>query len=208
VARRPRGRLVIAARIHPGATIHVWDHLVITLRDGDRETAFLSWYAIAWSGSLGAGNVALVEVQDGPSSLAMTVSDTDGLGDRMQRRLRAMGFERRALVDAPVHATFERRPFGRDGFGVRISMQDRAIEAAWRDPTSPIWVLGEGGSFSPDEDIWAAFVESSAASLLIDGVPVSGAPFVDDQWVPKLGRALSSAHAAFSEVRVTPVGRR
>ena len=180
---------------------------MITLRDGDRESAFLSWYAITWSRSLGAGNVALVEVQDGPEALAVTVADTDGLGDRMRRRLQAMGYERRALAGAPVRGTFERRPFGPDGFGVRISMQDRAIDATWRDPTSPIWILGEGGSFSPDEDIWAAFVESPAASLLIDGVPVTGAPFVDDQWVPKLGRALSSAHAAFSEVRVTPMRR-
>lgn len=178
---------------------------MITLRDADRETAFFSWYAIAWSATLGAGNVALLEVPYGPRAIAVTFTDDDGLGQRMQERLRGMAYDRPALAAAPVHAIFERRPFGPDGFGVRISTPELVVEAAWREPTEPIWVLGEDGGFSPDEDIWAAFVESPAASLLLDGVAVPGAPFVDDQWVSKLGRSLSSAHAALSEVRVTPI---
>lgn len=49
---------------HPGAVIHCWDHLVITLRDGPdgAETGFLSLYAITYSASLGAGHVAIVEI--------------------------------------------------------------------------------------------------------------------------------------------------
>ena len=36
-------------RQHPARrdVIHIWDHLVITLRDGERETASLSWYRSA-----------------------------------------------------------------------------------------------------------------------------------------------------------------
>jgi hypothetical protein len=195
---------VTAARIHPGAAIHVWDHLVITLRDEDRETAFLSWYAITWSAALGSGNVALLEVTGRPRELAVTLSDTDGLADRMQRRLRDMGLSRPAIAGPIVEATFERRPFRADGFGVRISAPDLVVDATWSQPTAPMWMLGEGGGFSPTEDIWAAFVEAPSAALVVDDASVPGAPYVDDQWVPKLARALSSAHAAFSEVRVTP----
>ena len=56
------------ARTHPGAVIHCWDHLVITLRDAaGRETGFLSLYAIAYSASLGAGHVAVVEIPTSPA---------------------------------------------------------------------------------------------------------------------------------------------
>jgi hypothetical protein len=194
------------ARILPGAMIHVWDHLVITLRDGERETAFLSWYAITWSKSLGAGNVALLEVPE--RSIAMTLTDDRGLGERQQARLRGMGTERAALADDPVRATFERSPFGSGGFGVRIVTSTTTIEARWLDVSEPFWVDGSFGGFSPTEDIWAAFVEAPRARLTIDGMAVAGVPFVDEVWVPKLGRSLSSAHAAFSEVRVAPVASR
>jgi hypothetical protein len=194
---------VTGARIHPGVAIHVWDHLVIALRE-DRDTAFLSWYAITWSASLGPGNVALLEVTERPRALAVTLSDTDGLADRMQRRLRGMGLSRPAVAGLIVEATFERQPFGADGFGVRITAPALVVDAAWNQPTAPVWMLGEGGGFSPTEDIWAAFVEAPSATLVIDGASVPGAPYVDNQWVPMLGRAMSSAHAAFSEVRVTP----
>ena len=56
-----------------------------------------------------------------------------------------------------------------------------------------------------DEDIWALFVEAHRASMTVDGRPVVGEPFPDDVWVSKLGRPLSSAHVALSEVRVRPV---
>ena len=193
-----------AARVHPGAMIHIWDHLVITLRDGARETAFLSWYAITWSKALGAGNVALLEVPD--LSLAITVADDPGLGERQQARLRGMGTSRAALESPPVRATFERSPFSPAGFGVRIATPTTVIEARWLEPSEPFWADGEGGGFSPAEDIWSAFVESPKARIAIDGVAVAGSPFSDDVWMPKLGRALSSAHAAFAEVRVIPAG--
>ena len=69
---RPRGReddmtsapqAPKTATIHPGSVIHCWDHLVITLRDeAGAQTGFLSLYAIAYSASLGAGHVALIDV--------------------------------------------------------------------------------------------------------------------------------------------------
>ncbi len=201
------------ASTHPGDVIHCWDHLVITLRDGAGvETGFLSLYAIAYSASLGAGHVALLEVPGAPGGpIVATLTDDPGLGARQQARLGAMGEPRAALAPPPVPARFERIPYGPDGFGFLIrtdaggALGAREIEARWLDPDPPFWVDGEGGGFSDLEDIWAMMVGAPRARLAIDGAVVPGEPFDDDVWQPKLGRSLSSAHGAFSEVRLTPV---
>ena len=200
----------MTAITHPGAVIHCWDHLVITLRGLDGSvTAFLSLYAIAYSKSLGAGHVALLEVPAWPGGpFATTLTDDPGLGRRQQDRLRAMGDERMVRTGQPRLARFEREPFGPSGFGFRITADVGEISARWEDPEPPFWVDGQAGGFSPTEDIWAMFVAARRATLAIGGAQVPGAPFEDDVWLPKLGRALSSAHGAFAEVRVEPVNGR
>ena len=199
------------AIIHPGAVIHYWDHLVITLRDGatGAETGFLSLYAITYSASLGAGHVALVEVPGaGAAGLAATFTDDIGLGERQQARLKAMGEARPALHAPPVEARFERIPYDSDGFGFRVISADHRIEARWEAPDPPFWVDGQHGGFHDSEDIWAMMVGASRARLIVGGRETPGAPFEDDVWTPKLGRPLSSAHGAFAEVRVTPISDR
>jgi hypothetical protein len=200
----------VTAITHPGAVIHCWDHLVLTLRDpAGTETAFLSLYAIAYSRSLGAGHVALLEVHDAPAGpIAATLTDDLGLGRRQQDRLQAMGDERMLRTGAPHLARFEREPYDAAGFGFRIHAEVGEIRARWDDPDPPFWVDGQGGGFSPTEDIWAMFVGARDAGLTVGGVRVAGQPFDDDVWVPKLGRSLSSAHGAFAEVRVEPVSGR
>jgi hypothetical protein len=197
----------VTATIHPGAVIHCWDHLVITLRDAaGTDTAFLSLYAIAYSASLGAGHVALLEARTaGGETLVATLTDDPGLGHRQQARLEAMGDRRMLRTGAPQVAQFEREPYGPLGFGFRITSGALTVHARWEDPDPPFWVDGQGGGFSPTEDIWAMFVGARRATLTIDGMAVPGAPFEDDVWVPKFGRSVSSAHGAFAEVRVEPV---
>jgi hypothetical protein len=200
----------VTARIHPGAVIHCWDHLVITLRDpAGSETAFLSLYAIAYSKSLGAGHVALLEVDGAPGgSLAVTLTDDLGLGRRQQDRLSGMGDERMMRTGPPRLAAFERAPYGADGFGFRIRAEIGEVRARWEGLEAPFWVDGQDGGFSPTEDIWAMFVAARSGGLTIGNFVVPGAPFDDDVWLPKLGRSLSSAHGAFAEVRVEPVSDR
>lgn len=195
------------AVIHPGAVIHCWDHLVITLREGPdgAETGFLSLYAITYSASLGPGHVAIVEIP--AAGLAATLADTPGLGERQQARLNGIGEPRPALRGQPVEAAFERIPYGPDGFGFRIQSSDRLIEARWEAPDPPFWVDGQNGGFHDSEDIWALMVGARRARLIVDGVETAGAPFEDAAWQDKLDRTLSSAHGAFAEVRVQPVSR-
>ena len=206
------------AVIHPGAVLHCWDHLVITLRDGPAgsETAFVSLYAVTYSRSLGAGHVAIVEVPaaggdgggGGAGRLVATLTDDPGLGERQQARLIGIGEPRAALREPPVQARFERIPFGPDGFGFRIVTDAHEVEARWDEPDPPFWVDGQNGGFHDLEDIWALMVAARQARVIVDGVAAPGAPFEDDVWIPKLGRPLSSAHGAFSEVRVQPVSGR
>jgi hypothetical protein len=198
------------AIIHPGAAIHCWDHLVITLRDGPdgAETGFISLYAIAYSASLGAGHVALVEAPSaGRGGFVATLTDDLGLGRRQQARLIQMADPRGALRTPPIKATFERIPYGVDGFGFRLATPDHEIEAHWDETDPPFWVDGQNGGFHDSEDIWALMVGARRARLIVDGTAMPGAPFEDDAWMPKLGRTLSSAHGAFAEVRIQPVGR-
>ena len=196
------------AIIHPGAVIHCWDHLVMTLRDGPdgAETGFLSLYAITYSASLGAGHVAIVEIP--AAGLVAMLADAPGLGARQQQRLTGMGEPRAALRRRPVEATFERLPYGPDGFGFRIRTSDRLIEARWEATDPPFWVDGQNGGFHDSEDIWALMVGAHQARLIVDGVETAGAPFEDPEWQDKLGRTFSSAHGAFAEVRVQPVSQR
>ena len=194
------------AAIHAGAVRHVWDHCVITLRDEDgRRTAFLSLYAIAYSATLGAGHVALLRVDDPPGALDLVLTDAPEVGRRMQQRLAAMGHRDVDLRRPPTEATFLRRPAGPDGLGFVIDWPSHTVEARWVDPDPPFWMLAPAPDLTDDEDIWSVFLEARRASVTIDGRAVAGEPFSDDAWVPKVGRALSSAHAALSEVRVTPV---
>ena len=195
----------MTARTHPGSLIHVWDHLVITLRRDDGVETLLSLYAITYSASLGPGHVAFLRGV-GPDGEARTScwSDDAGLGERMQARLRDMGGTGAELTGAVIPATFERHPFRAGGLGFTIRSADETVVARWEAAGQPFWMEGPAPDFSPTEDIWACFVEAHAASITIDGRPIAGEPYIDPVWLPKLGRALSSAHAALSEVRVTP----
>ena len=111
------------------------------------------------------------------------------------------GFELGAPI---VAARFERRPFTADGLGFDITSDGLSVEVRWLESSPPFWMIAPAPDLAPDEDIWAMFVEAHDASVRVGGEAVAGRPFLDDAWVPKLGRPLSSAHVAFSEVRVEP----
>jgi hypothetical protein len=192
----------MTARIVPGPVILIMDHNVITLAEDGRETAFLSWYAVAYSAAWGAGNVALFEV---PSrGIAVTLTDDVAFGERWQDRLRGIGTQRACLGSPPVLASFARRPYRDSAFGVRVTAAGVDLDADWAGATAPIWIDGEHGGFSPTEDIWSAFIEAPDATLTLAGEHLPGRAFPDDAWVRVVDRPLSSAHGAFSEVRVTP----
>ncbi|MBX3029791.1 MAG: hypothetical protein KF809_06500 [Chloroflexi bacterium] len=190
------------ARSHPGEVLHVWDHFVLTLRAGQASTT-LSLYAITWSPEVGTGHVAILSGTDRPTTI---YQDQPGIGERMRRRLLAIGSPAAGLAEAStVDAIIERHPVQDDTMGFAINSAAGVLEATWASLRPPVWTLGPAPAFWEREDIWAVMIEADAARLTLDGVAVPGAPFPDDAWIPKVGRPLSSAHIALAEVRVKPV---
>ena len=184
------------------------DHSVITLRDGGVESGFLSLYDIAFHATLGAGHVALVSVPS--AGLDAVFTDRLELGRRMQTRLLGMGTTLPMLSRDPIVMTgLWRDPWVETWFGYRFRAPGIDFAARWGDLDPPFFAEGPGGGFSDAEDIWSLFVVARSASLVVNGVPAPGAPYDDDVWLPKLGRKVSSAHAALGETRIVPdAGRR
>jgi hypothetical protein len=184
------------------------NHNVITLHEGGRadgaESAFASFYDIAYHHQFGAGVVVLLRVP----SLGVDAVFTDrlDLGRAWQARLRGMGNTDAMLARDPVVVTgLFRDPWIDDWFGYRLRAAGVEIALRWEDLDTPFYAEGPNGGFSPTEDIWSLFVGARSASVIVNGAAAPGAPFDDDVWVPKLGRSVSSAHGAFAETRITPV---
>lgn len=193
--------MVVSARIHPGRVVHVWDHYVVTLRDGGAEHG-VSLYDVHHSPELGGGRACLVR---SPTEAPRLYADDERLGTGMARRLATLPGAAADLPRAATPASFERREL-EGGFGWSIEAPDASVEARWLETRPAIWVAGPAPAFWAAEDIWACFVEADTAAILIDGDRVGGRTFVEEHWRPKLGRSLSSAHVAYAEVRVTPAG--
>jgi hypothetical protein len=192
----------VTARIHPGSIIHVWDHLVIGLRDAGGITCHLSLYAVTWSSQLGGGHVCLIDRRD---ERRVVLADPVDLGPRMRERLQSLGAPGSVDVVPVEAAAFERHPATAATLAWTIRGKRTTVEARWEALEPPVWVEGPAPAFWDREDIWACFVPAARATVTIDGIPAAGEPYDDDVWLPKLGRSLSSAHAALAEVRVMPV---
>ena len=201
----------MTARTHPGSPILVMDHSVITLREGGDpgggETAFLSLYDIAFHATMGAGHVALVSVP--AAGLDAVFTDRLDLGRAMAARLIGMGMTTPMLSREPLLVTdLWRDPWIDGWFGYRFRAPGVDVAARWEDLDAPFFAEGPNGGFSEREDIWSLFVGARSATITVNGARAPGAPFDDDAWLPKLGRALSSAHTALGETRITPSAER
>ena len=193
------------ARIHPGEPILSMDHSVITLRDESGETALLSMYDITYHATMGAGRVALLSVPSAGVDAVFT--DRLDLGRAMQARLLGMGMTMPMLTNPPIVMTGVRRdPWVAGWFGYRFRAPGIEVAARWEDLEPPFFAEGPvaAGGFSATEDIWSFFVGARLASIVVNGRAAPGRPWDDDVWVPKLGRAVSSAHSALGETRITP----
>ena len=191
----------LVARIHRGPVLHCWDHFVIGLRAEAGEETTLSLYAIGYSPTLGSGHVAFLDVADGP---VLAWEDVPGLGSRMKARFQDIDLAGRTVEAAVESARFERHPMTSEGFGFSVRSAGSTLEARWTSPEPAFWTEGPAPAFWEREDIWACFIDAPEAEIRLNERMLPGSAFEDDRWRPKLGRSLSSAHVALSEVRVTP----
>jgi hypothetical protein len=205
-----------AAPIHPGRILQCFDHFVIDLRAADGGAAYFTVYAVEYSPELGTGHVAFLRTRDaGGTELDLTLTDAPDMAARMQARLRAMetgavDMSRgigTSLSQSALRATFLRHPWTEDGVGWTIDADEGpTIEARWLDPAPPIWTAAMAGTFTPTRDILGMLAEFGAAALRLDGDAVSGEPWHDPWWEPRVGRPFSSTHVALAEASLTPAG--
>ncbi|CAN5621301.1 hypothetical protein BH23CHL8_BH23CHL8_22590 [soil metagenome] len=193
----------MAAQVHPGPVVHVWDHFVIGLRAANGGASLLSLYAVAWSPELGRGHICVLDL---PNGQRIVIADPVAIGERMQARLGAMGFEPPGGRVPVARGSFSRPAADGDGLAWSIEFEGGLLEARWERLAAPFWVTGPAPAFRAEEDIWACFVAAGEASIRLAGEALPGVPYDDAGWQPRLGRSLSSAHAALAEVRVTPIG--
>lgn len=212
VAQRAAQR---AAPIHPGRILQCFDHFVIDLRAPDGSAAYFTVYAVEYSPELGTGHVAFLRTRDaGGRELDLTLTDAPQMAGRMQARLRRMSVSvdmsrgiGTSLTQDPVQGAFRRHPWTQDGVGWTIDADDGpTIDARWLLPEPPVWTAAMAGTFTPERDILGMLAAFGAASLLIDGDAVPGAPWPDPWWQARLGRPFSSTHVALAEASLTPAG--
>jgi hypothetical protein len=191
----------LSAPIRQGRVLHVWDHFVLDLRAGDHARAFLSLYAIGFSPSIGAAQVALLKSDSTDGRRDLLLTDDPAAARRMRDRLRALGYGRSSLDVEPTTARFG-RTMTAERMIWRIEWDQSTATATWSalEPAFQLWAPAP--QLVKDEDIAAVFVEAAHARLEIDGRVLEADVAMDNTWVPKVGRPLFASHAALAEVRV------
>jgi hypothetical protein len=182
------------------------DHLQLGLRNGSAAEPhfYLSLYVIPWSRELGAGHVALLRNRGREGTSAdMILTDNLDLGRAQQSQLRAVGYSRVDLSSEPRPASFVRNPIReRDHVRYLISAVDLEIEARWDDLGEAIFAYGPAPQRPDAQRIWSLLFEAGRGTALVNGSDVSGETYAMDNWIPWLGRSLSSAHVARGEILV------
>ncbi len=165
---------------------------------------YLSLYVIPWSRDLGAGHVALLRHRwPGGRSEDMTLTDNPSLARAHQANLRSVGYSRVDLTSEPRPASFARNPLAeQDRIRYLISAPGLDVEARWDDLGEALFAYGPAPQRPDTQRIWSMLFEAGSASAAVNGVAVSGHPYAVESWVEWLGRPLSSAHVARSEILV------
>jgi hypothetical protein len=213
------------ATIDRGRPNLLMDHLQLGLRNGDSRAGggaaggapasgaevaapnphfYLSLYVIPWSRELGAGHVALLRHRwPGGRSEDMTLTDNPSLARAHQANLRSVGYSRVDLTSEPRSASFARNPLPeQDRIRYLISAPGVEVDARWDDLGEALFAYGPAPQRPESQRIWSMLFEASRSSATVNGVAVPGHAYALDSWVDWLGRPLSSAHVARSEILV------
>lgn len=219
----------LPAPLHPGRILRCFDHFVIDLRsaEGSREATYFTVYAVEYSPELGTGHVAFLRLRGASAQddVDLTLTDSPEMARRMQERLRRMtatvdmsrgSGSATELEQEPLLASFRRLPWTEAGVGWHIEPSADAgtpeagfpavIEAEWRAGSEPIWTAAMAGTFTGERDILGMLAEFGEAEVRIGGQVLTGRPYHDPWWEPRVGRPFSSCHVALAEASLTPAG--
>lgn len=195
-----------AATVHTEVD-HAMDHIVAGLRtdaDQDRPAHYFSLFRFSHTPAGETGHVLFVcDAAAALGSVITVWTDNPRLVDVCIPR-----FAPGAWKDHLDAAVTREASFERSGLAVasRLSYQivagDWTCELTWSDLAAPIWASGpvpSGLAFR----ISSLMIEAASFSAVLNGEVVGGEVYPNPVWVPWVGKPLSSALIALSEVIVS-----
>jgi hypothetical protein len=195
-----------AATVHPGAVQAIFDHLILSLTaDGRPGTpVFLfSHYRLRWAADGIVGDLAFLETTgDGGAKRRLVLTDSPALVTAQASRLSPRGWGAEDLERPPTVAAFGSTPLAGPAVTESVVAAGLSVEVEWSALGPPAFATGPA-SRVPTEDIVGVLIEAGAGRATVNGRPAAGSLFVNDVWVPWLGRPLRSGVVAIGEVLLT-----
>lgn len=194
-----------AAVLHPGAVRAVFDHLILALTADGRPgpPVFLfSHYRVRWADDGTAGELAFVELErDGRGVDRIVLTDEPALAASQASRLCPAAWAARDLEKPAIAARFESSRLVGPSVHETVTADGLVIGVEWTDLAPPRFATGPAPRV-PGEDIASVLFEARAAGATVNGRAVAGAVFLNEGWLPWLGRPLRSGVVALAEVLV------
>jgi len=194
-----------AATVHPGAVQAIFDHLILSLTaDGRPGTpVFLfSHYRLRWAADGIVGDLAFLETANDGGTERLVLTDAPALVSAQSGRLSPRGWSPEDLERPPTVAVFGSTPLAGPAVTETVVAEGLSVEVEWSALGPPAFATGPAPRV-PTEDIVSVLIEAGAGRATMNGRAVAGSLFVNDVWVPWLGRPLRSGVVAIGEVLLT-----
>lgn len=197
----------MTAVIHRGEVVHSMDHLVLELATPDDTIAYFTIYSLGLMRGVGSGNVALLRVSTPDGILDRCFGETIDLAERMQHRLRGIRSDGGSVPAAgtehpPLRASIRRIPSSGESETWMVGSEEHTISAAWSAAEPAFWLSAPAPAFHPTRDYVTTMISYRRAELVVDGITIDGEPHDHAGWEQRLGRPLSSCHAAWAETAI------
>ncbi len=192
------------ARVHSGRVVHVMDHYVLELRTDDAAAAYVTVYDIHFMPEVGQGRVVLGVIPGPTDRRDFCLADDPDTALRLQGRLRRLAPHGLPLdlETTPEVAEIRRDVSATESTRWVAESANHRVDVRWVAPVEPFAVTAPAGSFHPGLDYSAVMVDFAGGSVAVDGGDVGGDIFDHAAWGRRLGRPLSSCHAALGETAV------
>ena len=182
--------------VNPGTLYWTGQHWMVYLRTpgSDEDSGRVSVWHTHYSES-GEGTVIYVDL---PGYQA-ACTDNREVASFIDHWVRSMPgpYQTDHVIDAEIH----REGDIRHSPSWVVQSEDHSIVTTWTDIQSPVILEAPAPRFREDRDVYS-YLFFSSGSILFDGTPIEGDPYIRDIWKPSIGGDRSSCVIALSETFV------
>ena len=182
--------------VNPGRLFWTGQHWMVYLRTpgSDEDSGRVSVWHTHCSES-GEGTVIYVDL---PGYQA-ACTDNREVASFIDHWVRSMPgpYQTDHVIDAEIH----REGDIRHSPSWVVQSEDHSIVTTWTDIQSPVILEAPAPRFREDRDVYS-YLFFSSGSILFDGTPIEGDPYIRDIWKPSIGGDRSSCVIALSETFV------